>query len=57
MDREGYGCIRGGNDKRKEAGYHRLDKSKLPIIDNSVKDLKNMEAILHQYKGDHYLEY
>ena len=36
---------------RVEAGYHLLDKSKVDIIDQNVRDLKNVQKTLHKYKG------
>lgn len=44
--------LRHYNDKRIEAGYHKLDKSKIPSIDEAVEDLREMELTLHKYKRE-----
>ena len=38
-------------DMRVEAGYHLLDKSKVDVIDQNVRDLKTVQKTLHKYKG------
>ncbi len=44
--------LRHYNDKRIEAGYHKLDKSKIPSIDEAMEDLREMELTLHRYKRE-----
>ena len=43
--------LRHYNDKKVEAGYHHLDKSRIPEIHESLKDLLVLEDMLHGYKG------
>ena len=46
--------LRHYNDKKVEAGYHHLDKSRIPEIHESLKDLLVLEDMLHGYKGGWY---
>ena len=48
--------LRHYNDARVEAGYHKLDKSKIAYFDEAVEDLREMETTLHKYKRDEYCQ-
>ena len=43
--------LRHYRDKRLEAGYHKLDKSKVKEKDMSVKNMEDLENIVSKYKG------
>ena len=43
--------LRHYNAKRLEAGYHKLDKSKVKEKDISVKNMDDLENIVNRHKG------
>ena len=43
--------LRHYRDKRREAGYHQLDRSRLAERDHTVEDIKDLEETVAVYKG------
>ena len=43
--------LRHYQDKRREAGYHLLDRSRLAERDQTVEDMEDLQEILEEYKG------